>query len=229
MNFGIIGSGMVGQQLAVDLVRLGHGAMIGTRDPDKLAAFVAEHPGVRAASNAGAAAFGNLVLLATKWEGTHAALTLAGEANLKGKVVVDLTHPLDFALGRPALALGWNTSAGEQVQAWLPGARVVKALNTVTAEAMLNPRTFVGGEPDMFIAGNDAAARADVTQFLESVGWGVVDLGDISGSRLLEPMALSWIAHGFNSGWTKRPTPSSCWAAEAAPAPARSHLPSSSP
>jgi predicted dinucleotide-binding enzyme len=204
MNFGIIGSGMVGQQLAADLARLGHGAMIGTRDPDKLAAFVAEHPGVRVASNAGAAAFGDMVLLATHWAGTRAALTLTGDENLKGKVVVDLTNPLDFASGRPALALGWNTSAGEQVQGWLPGVRVVKALNTVTAEAMLNPRTFIGGEPDMFIAGNDAGAKLDVTRLLEGVGWGVVDLGDITMSRLLEPLALIWITHGFNSGWTKR-------------------------
>lgn len=204
MNVGIIGSGMVGQQLAADLARLGHGVMIGTRDPGRLEAFVQAHPGVRAAPNAEAAAFGELVMLATKWEGTWAALTLAGEANLSGKVVVDITNPLDFASGRPALALGWNTSGGEQVQGWIPGARVVKALNTVTAEAMLSPRAFVGGEPDMLIAGNDAAAKLDVTRLLEGVGWGVVDLGDITQSRLLEPLALIWITHGFNSGWTKR-------------------------
>ncbi|MBB5232743.1 NADPH-dependent F420 reductase [Deinococcus budaensis] len=203
MNFGVIGSGMVGQQLAAGLVRLGHGAMIGTRDPAKLEAFVRTYPGVRAASNAEAAAFGELVLLATKWEGTREALHLAGRENLEGKVVVDITNPLDFSEGKPALALGFSTSGGEQVQGWLPGARVVKALNSVTAGAMLDPRGFTGGEPDMFIAGNDAGAKADVTRLLESVGWGVVDLGDITQSRLLEPLALIWITHALNSGWTK--------------------------
>lgn len=204
MRVGIIGSGMVGRTLAADLVRLGHAVVIGTRDPGKLEAFVAEHSGVRAASNAEAAAFGEMILLATNWEGTHSALDLAGQENLNGKVVVDITNPLDFSTGRPALALGWNTSAGEQVQGWIPGARVVKALNTVTADAMLKPREFTGGEPDMFIAGNDPEAKGEVTRLLESVGWGVVDLGDITMSRLIEPLALIWITHGFNSGWTKR-------------------------
>ncbi|GBF04962.1 NADP oxidoreductase coenzyme F420-dependent [Deinococcus aerius] len=204
MRVGIIGSGMVGQTLAADLVRLGHAVVTGTRGPGKLEAFVAEHSGVRAASNAEAAAFGEMVLLATNWEGTREALDLAGPGNLNGKVVVDITNPLDFSTGRPALALSWNTSAGEQVQGWIPGARVVKALNTVTADAMLKPREFTGGEPDMFIAGNDAAAKGEVTQLLESVGWGVVDLGDITMSRLIEPLALIWITHGFNLGWTKR-------------------------
>lgn len=204
MRVGIIGSGMVGQTLAADLARLGHAVVIGTRDPGKLEAFVAEHSGVRAASNAEAAAFGEMVLLATNWEGTREALDLAGPENLNGKVVVDITNPLDFSTGRPALALGWNTSAGEQVQGWIPGARVVKALNTVTADAMLKPREFTGGEPDMFIAGNDPEAKGEVARLLESVGWGVVDLGDITMSRLIEPLALIWITHGFNSGWTKR-------------------------
>lgn len=204
MRFGIVGSGPVGQRLAADLARLGHEAVIGTREPGKLEAFVAERPGVRAASNAGAAAFGEMILLATKWEGTREALELAGQENLNGKVVVDITNPLDFSSGRPALALGWNTSAGEQVQGWIPGARVRGALNTVTADAMLQPREFTGGEPDMFIAGNDAGAKGEVTRLLESVGWGVVDLGDITMSRYIEPLALVWITYGFNSGWTKR-------------------------
>ncbi|WP_019585808.1 NADPH-dependent F420 reductase [Deinococcus apachensis] len=204
MRLGIIGSGMVGRTLAADLARLGHEVVIGTRDPGKLEAFVAEHPGVRAAPNSEAAAFGELVLLATNWAGTREALELAGADNLNGKVVVDITNPLDFSTGRPALALGWNTSAGEQVQGWIPGARVVKALNIVTADAMLKPREFTGGEPDMFIAGNDAEAKGEVTRLLESVGWGVVNLGDITMSRSIEPLAMIWIVHGFNSGWTKR-------------------------
>ena len=201
MNIGIIGSGAVGQQLAADLVKLGHAVTIGTRDPSKLAEFSSQNPGVKIESNAQAATFGEMILLATNWGGTQNAIILANPANLAGKVVVDITNALDFASGKPALALGWNTSAGELVQSWLPNSHVVKALNIVTAFAMLNPKEFIGGDPDMFVAGNDEGAKKTVSSFLESVGWGVVDLGDITMSRYIEPLAMIWIQHGFNSGW----------------------------
>lgn len=203
MNIGIIGSGGVGQQLAKDLIRLGHAAMIGTRDTGKLEEFSTANPGVKLGSNADAANFGEIVLLATKWDGTKAALELVGTENLSGKVVVDITNALDFSSGKPALALGWNTSAGELVQSWLPDSHVVKALNIVGAATMLNPTTVIGGEPDMFIGGNDADAKKTVAGLLESVGWGVIDLGDITTSRYIEPLAMIWMTYGFNSGWKK--------------------------
>jgi 8-hydroxy-5-deazaflavin:NADPH oxidoreductase len=201
MNIGIIGSGAVGQQLATDLVKHGHAVTLGTRDPSKLAEFAGKNPSVKIDSNAQAATFGEMVLLATNWGGTQNALQLAQSANLAGKVVVDITNPLDFSSGQPALALGWNTSAGEMIQAWLPDSHVVKALNTVTAFAMLDPQGYIGKDPDMFIAGNDEGAKKTVSSFLEGVGWGIVDLGDITMSRLIEPLAMIWIRHGFNSGW----------------------------
>jgi 8-hydroxy-5-deazaflavin:NADPH oxidoreductase len=201
MNIGIIGSGQVGQKLAGDLVKLGHSVIVGTRDTAKLAEFSAQNLGVKLGSNADAAKFGEMVLLATGWGGTQNALELAGAENLAGKTVVDITNPLDFSSGKPALALGWNTSAGELVQSWLPDSHVVKALNIVTAHAMLNPTAYIGHEPDMFIAGNNADAKKTVQTFLEGVGWGIVDLGDITQSRLIEPLAMIWIQYGFNSGW----------------------------
>jgi predicted dinucleotide-binding enzyme len=203
MNIGIIGSGAVGQALATGLAGLGHTTMIGTRDASKLAEFTGANPAVKIGSNADAAKFGEIVLLATKWDGTKDALELAGAQHLAGKVVVDITNALDFSSGKPALSLGWNTSAGELVQSWLPESHVVKALNIVTAAAMTHPKTFIGGDPDMFIAGNDAGAKKTVSSLLESVGWGVVDLGDITMSRYIEPLAMIWITYGFNSGWTK--------------------------
>jgi 8-hydroxy-5-deazaflavin:NADPH oxidoreductase len=203
MNIGIIGSGAVGQQLAKDLISHGHKVTIGTRDASKLSEFSSLNPNVRLASNADAAKFGEMVLLATHWDGTQNAIVLADPKNLTGKVVVDITNPLDFSSGQPALSIGFNTSAGEQVQAWLPESHVVKALNSITAHAMLNPKTYIGGNPDMFIAGNDQNAKKTVQDFLEAVGWGVVDLGDITKSRLIEPLAMIWITVGFNSGWTK--------------------------
>ncbi len=201
MNIGIIGSGIVGQKLAADLAQHGHSVTIGTREPAKLAEFKLTAPDVQIGSNADAATHGEIVLLATNWGGTHNALELAGISHLAGKIVVDITNPLDFSSGKPALALGWNTSAGEQVQAWLPQSKVVKALNIVTADAMMNPQSYIGGSPDMFIAGNDADAKQAIAAWLEGVGWGIVDLGDIAQSRLLEPLAMIWITHGFNSGW----------------------------
>ena len=201
MNIGIIGSGNVGQKLATDLAQRGHRVTIGTREPAKLSEFAKTAPDVQIGSNADAAIHGEIVLLATGWSGTRNALELAGISNLAGKIVVDITNPLDVSSGKPALALGWNTSAGEEVQAWLPQSKVVKALNTVTANAMMNPQSFIGGSPDMFIAGNDAGAKQVIATWLEEIGWGIVDLGDITQSRLLEPLAMIWIQHGFNSGW----------------------------
>jgi 8-hydroxy-5-deazaflavin:NADPH oxidoreductase len=200
MKIGIIGSGGVGQALAKDLSALGHQVSIGTRNPDKLADFAAANPKVQIGSFSDAAQFGESVMLATHWAGTQNALELAGAGNLAGKLVWDITNPLDFSSGKPELALGWNTSAGELVQSWLPQSKVVKALNTITASNMLQPSN-IGGSPDMFIAGNDTDAKLEVTKLLEGVGWGVVDLGDITKSRLLEPLALIWISHGFQSGW----------------------------
>jgi 8-hydroxy-5-deazaflavin:NADPH oxidoreductase len=203
MNIGIIGSGTVGQQLAKDLIAHGHHVTIGTRDASKLSEFSVQNPAVKLGSNAEAATFGEMILLATNWDGTENAIALADPKNLEGKIVVDITNPLDFSSGKPELSIGFTTSAGEQVQAWLPGSHVVKALNSITSNAMINPKSYTGGEPDMFIAGNDAGAKASVQQFLEGVGWGIVDLGDITKSRLIEPLALIWITIGFNSGWTK--------------------------
>ncbi|MFN8509387.1 MAG: hypothetical protein U0Z75_02290 [Deinococcaceae bacterium] len=83
-----------------------------------------------------------------------------------------------------------------------PNAKVVKALNQVTAKAMLHP-DVIGGNPDMFIAGNDTEAKAAVSDLLTSVGWGIVDLGDITMSRYLEPLAMIWITHFVNGGMAK--------------------------
>lgn len=192
MNIGILGSGMVGRALAEGLVAKGHSVVIGTRDPGKLADWASGRAGVTVGSFADAAAHGEIVVLATLWSGTEAALGLAGAARLEGKVVVDVTNPLTFGPGGPGLALGHTDSGGEQVQRWLPGARVVKAWNIVTASTMIAPRREEG-LPDMFIAGNDAAAKTTVTELLASFGWPVTDLGGIEQSRLLEPFALLWV------------------------------------
>lgn len=120
MKIGIIGTGVVGQQLAVDLFNLGHEITIGTRDPQKLAEFSQRHPDVKLGDNAEAARFGEWIVLATSWSGTQNAVELAGPEHLSGKILIDITNPLDFSTGKPTLAVGHTTSAGELVQAWAP-------------------------------------------------------------------------------------------------------------
>lgn len=203
MNVGIIGSGVVGKALGKGFASRGHAVRLGTREPerDDLQAWAAEAgAGAAGATNAEAAAFGDLLVLATSWAGTENALRLAGPENFRGKVVIDATNPLDFSQGAPPrLALGHTDSGGEQVQRWLPGARVVKAFNIVGAPFMVDP-AFPGGPPTMFIAGDDEGARDAVRAICEDFGWDVADLGGLEAARYLEPMAMAWVAHGFRAG-----------------------------
>lgn len=202
MKIGIIGTGMVGQTLGSGLVALGHEVKIGSREPhsQKLQEWVAQ-TGAAASTGtfAEAAKFGEVIYLAISWQGTEHALHLAGPENLAGKVVVDVTNPLQYGESGPSLAVGFSDSGGEQVQRWIPDARVVKALNIVGSPYMFNPAEKLGDQPDMFIAGNDAAAKQTVTELLQQAGWSVIDTGDITESRLLEPLAMLWIKHFFRT------------------------------
>jgi 8-hydroxy-5-deazaflavin:NADPH oxidoreductase len=205
MKIGILGTGVVGQSLGLGFAGRGHDVMMGSRDPgaDKVREWVAQ-AGERASAGtfAEAAAFAELAVLATSWSGTENALRLAGAENLDGKVVIDVTNPLDFSAGAPRLALGFSDSGGEQVQRWLPGAKVVKCFNIVTAGAMVDP-DYPCGPPTMFLCGNDEGARHQVAGICSDFGWEVVDIRGLEGARLLEPLAMLWIIHGFQTGqWT---------------------------
>ena len=163
MKIGILGSGDVAKALARGFLGRGDTVKLGTRSPEKLADFVKQSgKNASAGSFADVAAFGELLVLATKWDGTESAIKLAGPKNAAGKVVIDVTNPLDFAGGAPKLAVGHGDSGGERVQRWLPQAKVVKAFNIVGNADMVNPK-FPGGPPDMFIAGNDEGAKRAVT------------------------------------------------------------------
>jgi predicted dinucleotide-binding enzyme len=205
MQVAILGTGTVGQHLAKGFIGLGHQVIVGTRDPkgeSAQKALAAIGPGARAATYADAAKAADFAVLATSWEGAQGAVQLAGADNLAGKLVIDVINPLAFADGKPALALGHDTSAGEVVQGWLPRSHVVKAFNIVGAAHMVQPKQ-AGGPPTMFIAGNDAGAKAQVTQILTAFGWETVDIGGIDGARLLEPLAMLWIRYAFaNQHWT---------------------------
>lgn len=203
----VLGTGDVGQRLATGFLKTGHMVMMGTRDPSKeeVRAWLKEAgPGAAAGTLAQAAQFGDVVVLATAWEGTENALTLAGKENLRGKVLVDVTNPLHHGPEGPSLAVGHTDSGGERVQRWVPGARVVKTLNVVTNAHMVAPDTVQGGPPAMFLCGNDEEAKRTVTQLLGEFGWkDPVDLGGIEGARLMEPLAMLWVAYGMrNNHWT---------------------------
>ncbi len=202
MKVGILGTGSVGQALGSGFAQLGHEVKLGSRNPqqDKVKAWIGRAGnGTSAGTFEDAAAFGEILVLATLWSGTENAIKIADPKNFAGKVVIDATNPLDFSAGPPPkLAINHTDSGGEQVQRWLPEARVVKAFNIVGSPHMVHPQ-FLGGPPDMFICGNDADAKQHVTDILTAFGWSTVDIGGIEGSRYLEPLAMVWIRYGFRT------------------------------
>ncbi|MBI4844396.1 MAG: NAD(P)-binding domain-containing protein [Nitrospirae bacterium] len=206
MNIGILGTGDVGKVLAAGFKTAGNEVMLGTRNPasGKLTDWLAQAgKGVQAVTFSQAAAFGEVIVFAIGWAHAKAVIDLANPASFKGKVVLDTSNPLFFEQqGQPpVLALGHTDSAGEQVQRWLPKARVVKWFNIVGNSHMVKP-DFAGDKPDMFICGNDAAAKTTASELAQQLGWPpVIDLGDISKSRYLEPLAMVWITHLFNTGF----------------------------
>ena len=205
MKIGIIGSGVVGQQLGLGFARAGNEVKIGTRDRSKLSEWE-KNAGEKASvgSNEEAAKFGEIVILATAWSGTENAISISGKENFSGKILIDVTNPLDFSGGMPPnIAVPFNDSGAQHVQKWLPDAKVVKAFNIINAHTMINPR-FEEGTPDLFIAGNDKKAKEEVSSLAKRLGWeSIIDLGDLSEAIWLETLTMLWVHYGvkFNS-WT---------------------------
>lgn len=195
----MLGTGTVGQTLATKLVELGHEVRMGSRDAaNEKAREWAASAGENASAGtfADAAAFGELVLNCTPGAVSLEALERAGDDALRGKVLVDVSNPLDFSRGMPpTLTVCNDDSAGERIQRRFPETRVVKALNTVNASVMVQPTT-VPGEHDLFVAGDDGEAKGRVVELLESFGWPrerVVDLGGIDGARAMEMYLPLWV------------------------------------
>jgi len=201
MKIGIIGSGVVAQTLAAGVIQHGHQVTLGTRDASRLADFAARTPGVRVAGNAEAAAFGEVVVLAVKGSAALQAARAAG-AGLDGKPVLDTTNPIADAApvdGVLPYFTGPNDSLMERLQQAHPEARFVKAFNSVGAARMIDP-DFAGTRPTMFIAGNDAQAKATTTTLLAQVGWDAADMGGAVAARAIEPLAMLWCIPGFRDG-----------------------------
>jgi len=210
MRIGVLGTGMVGKAVAARLAGLDHEVLVGTRDPAVTLAreepdrygnppfrgWLEQHPDVKLGSFADAAVHGELLVNATAGEASLDALRLAGEANLAGKVLVDIANALDYSQGMPPTPLvGTADSLGERIQRAFPAARVVKALNTMSAPLMVDPAQLAGGDHSVFVCGDDPDAKALVTGLLtDGFGWrDVIDLGDITTARGPESLLPLWL------------------------------------
>ena len=196
-NIAILGTGMVGEVLGTKLVSLGHKVMMGSRTDNNEKAVAWKNKNGALASNgtfADAAAFGEIVFNCTSGKVSLEALQLAGHENLQGKILVDVANPLDFSKGMPPTLTICNTdSLGETIQRQFPDAKVVKALNTLNCQLMVNPG-FLKDSGNLFICGNDSGAKKEVESLLQSFGWEkIIDLGDISAARGTEQLLPVWV------------------------------------
>ena len=199
MNIGILGSGNVGGTLGTRWAQLGHDVVFSSREPgsQQMKDLVARAgKSARAATSTETTASSDVILLATPWPATQS--ILAGAANLQGKILIDAVNPLASDLSK--LEVGTTSSCGELVASWAPGARVVKAFNTIGAPVMGDPK--VNGEGvAMFYCGDDADAKRTVAQLATELGFDARDAGPLTQARLLEPFALLWISLAFKQGY----------------------------
>ena len=209
MKIGILGTGMVAKALAGKLAELGHSVTIDTRDPEAtlarsqndafgnppFKAWKEAHPTVDLGTFAAAARHGELLINATNGDGALAALNTAGAEAIGDKVLIDISNPLDFSRGMPPSLSVCNTnSLAEQIQTAFPRARVVKTLNTVNANLMIDPKQLAGGDHTMFVSGNDPEAKQAATRLLGEFGWtDILDLGGIATARGTEMYLPLWL------------------------------------
>jgi len=210
MKIGIFGTGVVGQTIAEKLLQLGHTVMMGTRDKKSTLAktgkdnfgrppvseWLKNNSKVQLGIYSEAAEFGELLINATNGVGTIPALQAAGKDNLANKIMIDISNPLDFSKGMPPTLFISNTdSLAEQIQRTYPETKVVKALNTMNAYIMTNP-DLLPDDHNVFLNGNDANAKEEVTKLLVSFGWkekNIIDMGDITTARGTEQILPIWV------------------------------------
>jgi NADPH-dependent F420 reductase len=198
VRIAVLGAGVVGSNLGRLWLEHGHDVTFGARDPesDKVKALrQAAGSGLRVDGIAEACEPAEVVVLAVPFAAAPDTLNAAGD--LSGKVLVDCTNPLEADLS--GLTVGQTTSAAEQVAGWAPGARVVKAFNTIGAQHYANPR-FGDQVADAFICGDEGEAKALAGRLAEDLGFEVVDAGSLAAARLLEPLALLWIRMAYVEG-----------------------------
>jgi 8-hydroxy-5-deazaflavin:NADPH oxidoreductase len=185
VKIGVLGTGVAGRTIAAKLVELGHDVRVGSRAAKDDAVTFAD-----------AASFGEIVFNCTAGDKSLEALRMAEADNLADKILVDVANPLDFSQGMPPILAVCNAdSLGEEIQRLFPRSKVVKALNTVNCNVMVNP-SVVPGEHDVFICGNDEGAKSEVRELVRAFGWPdehIIDLGDIAGARGMEMYLPLWL------------------------------------
>lgn len=200
MKVGILGSGDVGKALANGFIQHGHEVMLGTRSPEKLTEWKA-----RAGENgqigdfAGTAAFGDIIVLATKGTAAKAVLEMAGEGNLRSKTIIDTTNPIADAPpenGVLRFFTSLDNSLMEQLQSAFADANFVKAFSSVGNALMVNP-DFGSIKPSMFICGNNEGAKKEVRDIVELFGFDTEDMGGAEAARAIEPLCILWCIPGF--------------------------------
>ncbi len=196
MKIAILGAGHVGAALACAWVRSGHQIVFGARDAGSTkAASAAARLRARVAAVPTAAGECEVVVLATPWDGTRAAIESCG--SLAGKIVIDCTNPLKSDLS--GLAVGMDDSGAELVAGWAKGASVFKCFNQTGAENMADAARYAV-RPVMFVAGDDAARKPAVLQLARDAGFESIDAGPLSAARMLEPLAMLWVHLAFRCG-----------------------------
>ncbi|MBS1583542.1 MAG: NAD(P)-binding domain-containing protein [Bacteroidetes bacterium] len=204
-KIGILGSGMVGQVLASGFLQHGHEVMIGTRTPAKLAEWQDKNPDGKVGDHRTTAAFGDIVVLATKGTAAETVLRLCESKDLAGKVVIDTTNPIADAPPENGVLKYFTSldeSLMERLQRVAPAARFVKAFNSVGNAFMVDP-VFKEGRPTMFICGADTAAKRTVAGLLDAFGWDAEDMGGVEAARAIEPLCMLWCLPGFlRNQWT---------------------------
>jgi predicted dinucleotide-binding enzyme len=186
MKIGIIGAGMIGGATARLFAKAGHEvAVSNSRGPESLASLVKDiGPRVRATTVADAAASADIVLLAIPWRSPEA---LPSPDSVKGKIVVDAMNP--YAADGSVADLGGSSSAEETAKR-LPGARIVKAFNTIWFKHLSElgrPDLPVDDRQAIFVAGDDAEAKRIVSDLIAEIGFGAVDTGSLAQGRRQEP------------------------------------------
>jgi predicted dinucleotide-binding enzyme len=198
MKVGVLGTGSVGIAISSKLIELGHEVTMGSRDAHNETALEwASRAGEGAdyGSFADAASFGELVFNCTAGAHSLEALNAAGASNLSGKILIDVSNALDHSTTPMTLTVANTDSIAEQVQRAFPDARVVKSLNTMNCNVMVDPAS-VPGDHVVFVCGNDDAAKAQARALLAEIGWPeprIVDLGDLTAARGTEMYVMLWV------------------------------------
>ncbi|MCI0442297.1 NADPH-dependent F420 reductase [bacterium] len=202
MKIGVIGNGNMGGALGKLWSSRGHKIMFGSRNPESVKTMAGISPNINSGSIPDAVRFGEVILLAVPWHGVENVFRLAGPVS--GKIIIDCTNPL--AENYMSLVVGFDTSGAEEIAKMAPGARVVKAFNTVASGVLARPK-FDDVDATALYCGDDAEAKKVVAGLIKELGFEAIDSGPLMNARYLEPMAEMFVQlsfgqnMGFDMAW----------------------------